>query len=94
MEPEKPENARNLFDSEIKTDLHDTFLKNVDDLIKEFGINRDMDKDKLNHYFKDLEDQLFENMKDKVMSDKKYTKMYANVMGSYKKMQKKYSLFE
>ena len=35
------------------------FLKDIDKMIKNFNLDRELDENKLDTYFKDLEDELF-----------------------------------
>lgn len=71
-------------------DLHSMFLKNVDDLIKNYGINKKIDKQKIDGYFDGLGDKLFNNMKKKFLSDKKYKKRYNKINGVYKRLKEEY----
>ncbi len=77
---------------ELKTDLHDLFLKNVDDLIQEFGIDKELNYDEIDDYFKKLEDQMYGSMKKKFLSNKDYMKNYNELNDVYKKLSKKYNL--
>ena len=50
--------------------MWELFLKDVDDLIKDFKLDQELDPEKLKNYFKDLEDNIYNNMKQKLMGDK------------------------
>ena len=53
--------------------MRELFLKDVDQLIEEFHLDQELDPEKLKIYFKELEDNIYNNMKDKFLSDKNYT---------------------
>ena len=38
-------------------------------MIDKFGIDKEMDQEKLDGFFKNLEDQIYENMKEKLLAD-------------------------
>ena len=59
-------------------------------MIKNFNLDRELDESKLDVYFKDLEDQLFNNMKDNFLANKEYTDMYDNLVQEYNNIKKTY----
>lgn len=59
-------------------------------MIKNFNLDRELDESKLDVYFKDLEDQLFNNMKENFLANKEYTDMYDNLVQEYNNIKKTY----
>lgn len=88
---EKNEN-KNENKKEAKIDLHSMFLNNVDDLIKNYGINKKIDKKQIDNYFDGLENKLFNNMKKKFLGNKKYKKRYNKINRVYRKLKEEYNI--
>lgn len=89
QEKSKKRRSRKLTEK-TRVEMRNLFLNDLDDLIKDFGIDKEMDQEKINSYFKELEDSIFDKMKKKLLSDQDYTKQYSVLKKQYQDMKNLY----
>ena len=68
--------------------MRELFLKDLNEMIDKFGLDKELDEKKLDEYFGTLEDHIFENMKTKLMSDKSYTEEYDKLTKEFSEIKK------
>ena len=67
-------------------------IRKIDRLIKTFGLDQDLDKQKVNQYFRGLEKKIYRNLKQSLDKQKDYLKGYDELLKDYAIVAAKYEI--
>lgn len=73
-------------------DPHTIYLSKIDGIINEFGLDKKLDKQKVDSYFKKLEDKIYNSLRRSLFKQRKYMKSYETVVRHYKDIAQKYNI--
>ncbi len=73
-------------------DPHTVYLSKIDGVISRFGMDKKLDKHKVNSYFKKLEDKIYNSLRRSLFKQRKYMQSYESVIRHYKDITQKYNI--
>ena len=67
-------------------------VNNLEKVVQKFGLDRKLEKKKVNKFFRKLENKLYTDFKTEIMDDKEYKSKYKTLLGDYTKLAKEYDI--
>ena len=76
----------------LKLKSRSVVFKKIDKLIKQFSLDKKLDKKETDDYFLELENKIYQNMKKSLYKQKEYVQHYSDVVQEYQRLSQKYSV--
>lgn len=91
--PKKKASSKEAVKKQQKpVDPHTIYLSKIDGVISKFGLDKKLDKQKVDSYFKKLEDKIYNSLRRSLYKQRKYMKSYQGVVRHYKDIAQKYNI--